>query len=157
MTALTFTFPICWGQRHTRASQTAAGVVTDGVNFWEETADCFGLFYNYKGLNSVSGTAPSSSCSVLHCLVLGVFYFSTVIQRWYGAMAEKQAFWCGISQMKLKESLRKEKIISVCLKKSTLKQAMKNTAGVRLGRAFSWCLTQIKLGSFCESLINGIS
>lgn len=46
-------------------------------------------------------------------------------------MVEKLAFSCGISEMKLKESLCKEKIISVWLKKSTLNQVMKNTTSFK--------------------------
>lgn len=119
------------------ARQTAAGVTTDAVGIFErKEQNCFGLSCSCKGFSPWSSLClilyPSSCWSVLHCSHLGIFLLSyRHFHRWCGAVVEKLAFWCGISEMKLQGSLCQEKIISAWLKKNILKQVMKNTASFR--------------------------
>ena len=74
--ALTFTFPICCGQCHVRASQQLGW----WLPWWTFLGGdgrllCAALQLQriFSLMNSVSDTVPSGSCSILHCLVSGIF------------------------------------------------------------------------------------
>lgn len=137
-----------------------------GGYFWEERADCFGLSCSCKGFSPWSSLClilyPVAAAQSFTVQIWVFFYFPTTIHGWYGAMVEKLVFWCGISEVKLQGSLRKEKIISAWLKKNILKQVMKNTASFRNALRQNIFLmvghkSDLDWWTFCERSINSSS